>query len=174
MLSMLFLSSILILSVGAVAVSSSLVNGKSVQGATALSSDGGNYTVGKHQPAKRDIRRSLDVESFRKPEISTMSKISLPIMIKLHPPTARPFRLHANMPMRFGRGDFLDDDKAPETTPNMPQRFGRSGEETQQCADCSSFQETSKLPQRLGRQSLYWSLLGTLANAQILKTSLHW
>lgn len=123
---------------------------------------------------KSGIRRSLDLESFNVHVTPTTSKISLPTIIKLYPPTVKPLHLHANMPMRFGRESNPDDDRSPSSIPNMPQRFGRSWEVIQMCTECLGDRETLKLPQKLGRNSLYWSLLRTLANAQLLNTGLHW
>uniref|UniRef100_A0A4W6EJF9 Uncharacterized protein n=1 Tax=Lates calcarifer TaxID=8187 RepID=A0A4W6EJF9_LATCA len=99
-------------------------------------------------------RRSLDLESFNMHVTPTASKISLPSIIRLYPPTAKPLHMHANMPMRFGRESHPGDDKV-----------------IRMCAECPDVHEARnpELPQRFGRNSLYWRLLRTLANEQ-----LHW
>ncbi|XP_051246007.1 pro-FMRFamide-related neuropeptide VF [Dicentrarchus labrax] len=178
MLTTVFLSTLLMLGgLGGAAVSDLQVYGKSIHSdKTLLSSDDGRHTVRKqpHQQAKGEIRRSLDLESFNIHVSPTTSKISLPTIIRLYPPTAKPLHLHANMPMRFGRDSNPGDDRSPNSTPNMPQRFGRSWEVFQMCAECPGVQEPPKSPQGLRRTSLYWSLLRTLANAELLNTGLHW
>ncbi|XP_071356595.1 pro-FMRFamide-related neuropeptide VF [Trachinotus anak] len=145
---------------------------------TLLNSENGGHAVRKqpHQQTNNEIRRSLDLESFNVHVRPTTSKISLPTMIKLYPPTAKPVHMHANMPMRFGRQSELGDDRAPNSNPNMPQRFGRAWEVIRMCAECPDVQEDSNpaLPKRLGRNSLFWSLLRSLATEQLLNTGLHW
>ncbi|XP_027143314.1 pro-FMRFamide-related neuropeptide VF [Larimichthys crocea] len=178
MLTMLVLSTLLMLGgLGGAAASDLQVYGKaSYSDRTFLSSNDGRHVAKKqpHQQTKSGIRRSLDLESFNVHVTPTTSKISLPTIIKLYPPTVKPLHLHANMPMRFGRESNPDDDRSPSSIPNMPQRFGRSWEVIQMCTECLGDRETLKLPQKLGRNSLYWSLLRTLANAQLLNTGLHW
>ncbi|KAI3358022.1 hypothetical protein L3Q82_003041 [Scortum barcoo] len=174
MLTTVFLSALLMLGGLRGAVVSDLqVYGKSIHSdKTLLSSDNGRQV--KKQPhqqqTKSEIRRSLDVDSFNIHVTPTASKISLPTIIKLYPPTAKPLHLHANMPMRFGR-----DSNNDERTPNMPQRFGRSWEVIKVCGECHGVQEAQNklLPQKFGKNSLYWNVFRTLANAQLLDT-LHW
>lgn len=126
--------------------------------------------------AKSEIRRSLDLESFNVHVTPTSSKLNLPTIIRLYPPTATPLHMHANMPMRFGRDSNPGEDRSPNSNPNMPQRFGRSWEVIQMCAECPGVQEAPNpvQPQRFGRKRLYWSLLRTLANAHLLNSGLHW
>lgn len=107
---------------------------------------------------KSNIHRSLDLESFKIQVTPNSSKVSRPTIIKLYPPTAKPLHMHANMPMRFGRGNIPGDDQTPNSTPNMPQRFGRSWKVTL-CAECSGIPDVPKQPHRLVRNSQYWSLL---------------
>ncbi|KAI4818467.1 hypothetical protein KUCAC02_011808 [Chaenocephalus aceratus] len=132
---------------------------------TLLSSDYGRHSARKQQQTKSDIRKSLDLESYKVHVNPTTSRISLPTIIKLHPPTAIPFHLHANMPMRFGRENLPGD----EIT-NLPQRFGRTWD---LCAECREDRE-AQLPQRFGRGSPFWSLLRTMTKAQILNAGLQW
>ncbi|KAK5855264.1 hypothetical protein PBY51_005382 [Eleginops maclovinus] len=163
---------VLLLMLGAVA-SDLQVHGKSINRVkTLLSSDYGRHSVRKQpqQQTKSDIRRSLDQETYKVRLRPTSSRISLPIIIKLHPPTAKPLHLHANMPMRFGRENLPGDERAPNSSPNMPQRFGRSWDT---CAECRDVRE-ALLPQRFGRSSPFWSLLRTMAKAQLVNTGLHW
>ncbi|XP_070703126.1 pro-FMRFamide-related neuropeptide VF [Pempheris klunzingeri] len=180
MLTSVFLLGLLLLGgLGGAATSDSQAYGKSVDSdKILLRSDDGRHTVRKqlHQQSKGEIRRSLDLKSFNIHVSPTTSKISLPSIIRLYPPTAKPLHMHANMPMRFGRESFSGDDRAPNSTPNMPQRFGRSWELTQMCAQCPGVREAPnpEQPQRSGRKSLYWSLLRTLASAQLLNTGWHW
>ncbi|KAF0024686.1 hypothetical protein F2P81_023488 [Scophthalmus maximus] len=82
---------------------------------------------------KSESHRSLDLGSLNMHVTPAISKISLPTIIKLYAPTAKPIHMHVNMPMRFGREKDPDDDKAPNS-PNMPQRFGRSRAVNRLCA----------------------------------------
>ncbi|KAF3833717.1 hypothetical protein F7725_024921 [Dissostichus mawsoni] len=142
---------------------------------TLLSSDYGRHSVRKQQ------------QSYKVHVNPTTSRISLPTIIKLQPPTAIPLHLHANMPMRFGRENLPGD----EIT-NLPQRFGRSwdlcaeclevrgaqlpqrfGRSWDLCAECREDRE-AQLPQRFGRGSPFWSLLRTMTKAQILNAGLQW
>ncbi|KAM6900028.1 pro-FMRFamide-related neuropeptide VF [Xenentodon cancila] len=129
-----------------------------------------------HPQTKSGLRRSLDLESFNIHVTPTTSKISLPTIIKLYPPTAQPLHLHANMPLRFGRDSSPGDDGAQSMIPNMPQRFGRSWEVIRMCAECRSVREASSpvLPQRFGRNSPSWSLLRVLASDRSLNPGLRW
>ncbi|XP_039978358.1 pro-FMRFamide-related neuropeptide VF [Xiphias gladius] len=175
-----FVSALLMLGgLGGVEVSDLQVYGKSVHSDKALlSSENGRHTVREqpHQQTKHEIRRSLDLKSSNMHVTPTTSKISRPSIIKLYPSPTKPLHLHANMPMRSGRESNHDDDKKPNSTPNMPQRFGRSSDVIRMCAECSDVREapTPVLLRRLGRDGLYWSLLWTLANEQFLNTGLHW
>ncbi|XP_047461354.1 pro-FMRFamide-related neuropeptide VF [Mugil cephalus] len=155
------------------------VFGKSIRSDKTVLSGGDNrHTVRKQprQQMKSEIHRSLDLENFNIHVTPPTNKFSLPTIIKLYPPTAKPLHMHANMPMRFGRESDPGDERAPNSTPNMPQRFGRSWEVIRMCAECPEVQEAPNpvLPQRFGRSNPYWSLLRTLASEQLLKTGLHW
>ncbi|CAK6949660.1 LPXRFamide peptide [Scomber scombrus] len=174
MLTAILLSVLLMLGcLGRAAVSDPQVYGKSIHSDKTLpSSNDGRHTVRKqpHQQTKNEISRSLDPNSFNIQVRPTTNRISLPTIIKLYPPTAKPLHHHANMPMRFGRDSDPADDRSPNSTPNLPQRFGRSWEMIHMCADCPDAQAASRpvLSQRFWRNSLYWSLLRTLANTQSL------
>ncbi|CAI5690328.1 unnamed protein product [Oreochromis niloticus] len=152
------------------------VFGKSVRsGKTLLSSNDGTYSVRKqpHQETKNEIHRSLDLESFNIHVAPTTSKFSLPTIIRFYPPTVKPLHLHANMPLRFGR---QSDERTPNSSPNLPQRFGRSWEAIRVCAECPSVRRAPNqlLSQRFERNSPYWKLLRTVASEQLLNTGLHW
>ncbi|XP_040044803.2 pro-FMRFamide-related neuropeptide VF [Gasterosteus aculeatus] len=173
-----FLSALLMLGgLGGEAASDSQVYRKSMNSdRTLLSSNGGGHTVRKqpHQQTTSEIRRSVDLESFRILSTPRTYKISLPNVIKLYPPTATPIHLHANMPMRFGRESDPADDTS--STHNMPQRFGRSWGGIQRCAEGPKIREAPGpvLPQRFGRSSPYRSLLRTLVNKKLFNTGLYW
>ncbi|XP_019946147.1 pro-FMRFamide-related neuropeptide VF [Paralichthys olivaceus] len=175
MLTTVFLSALLMLGgLGGAAVSD--LYGKSIHSdRTLLGGEDVRHTVRRqpHQQTKSEMRRSLDLESFNMRVTPATSKISLPTIIKLYPPTTKPVHMHANMPMRFGRQIDSNEDKAPNS-PNMPQRFGRSRGRI--CPKCPPvrIEPNPELPQRFGRSSLYWSLLKTLATERLLKTGLHW
>ncbi|KAM9737595.1 pro-FMRFamide-related neuropeptide VF [Menidia menidia] len=164
---------------GATAASDLHVFGKSVYRDDSLqSSKDGRHVLRKlpYQQPKSGLRRSLDLESYNVHVRPTTSRISLPTILKLYPPTAKPLHMHANMPMRFGRESSPSDDKVPNSSPNMPQRFGRSWELIQMCAECRGVRDAPSpvLPQRFGRNAPYWSLLRTLASEHLLDTGLHW
>uniref|UniRef100_A0A3Q0QYX8 Pro-FMRFamide-related neuropeptide VF n=1 Tax=Amphilophus citrinellus TaxID=61819 RepID=A0A3Q0QYX8_AMPCI len=155
------------------------VFGKAVHsGKTLLSSSDGTHSARKqpHQEAKSKIHRSLDLESFNVHVAPTTSKFSHPTIVRFYPPTVKPLHLHANMPLRFGRESDPDDERTPNSSPNLPQRFGRSREVTRVCAECPSVRRAPNqvLPQRFGRNSPYWRLLRTVASQQLLNTGLHW
>ncbi|XP_072226213.1 pro-FMRFamide-related neuropeptide VF [Leuresthes tenuis] len=180
MLTTVVLSALLMLGgLGGAAASDLHAFGKSMHSDNALqSSKDGRHTVRKqtHQQAKSGIRRSLDLENFNIHVTPTTSKISLPTIIKLYPPTAKPLHMHANMPMRFGRESSPSDERVPNSSPNMPQRFGRSWKVIRMCAECREVREAPSpvLPQRFGRNAPFWSLLRTLASEQLLNAGLHW
>ncbi|MEQ2163421.1 hypothetical protein GOODEAATRI_029956 [Goodea atripinnis] len=112
------------------------------------------------------------MENFELHVTPATSKMSLPTIIRLYPPTAKPLHMHANMPLRFGRDS--NDERVPNSSPNMPQRFGRSWEVM--CGECREVRDAPSplLPQRFGRNVPYWSLLRTLASEHMLDTGLHW
>ncbi|XP_015229614.1 PREDICTED: pro-FMRFamide-related neuropeptide VF [Cyprinodon variegatus] len=143
---------------------------------TLRSSSDDRYTVRKQQSQQMasGIRRSLDLESFKLHMTPATSRMSLPTIIKLYPPTAKPLHMHANMPLRFGRDS--NDERVPNSSPNMPQRFGRSWELIQMCGECREVRDSPSpvLPQRFGRNIPYWSLLRTLASDDLVDTGLHW
>ncbi|XP_028285291.1 pro-FMRFamide-related neuropeptide VF [Parambassis ranga] len=179
MLTAVMLSALLMLGVGVGAAADLQVYGKSLHGdKTVLGSNEGRHSVRKQprQQTKSEIHRSLDLESFNIQVTPPTSKLSLPTIIKLYPPTAKPLHMHANMPMRFGRQSDPGDDRSPNSTPNMPQRFGRSWELLRMCAECRDTREAANpvLPQRFGRSSPYWTLLRTLATEQLLNTDVNW
>ncbi|XP_055013089.1 pro-FMRFamide-related neuropeptide VF [Boleophthalmus pectinirostris] len=103
---------------------------------------GGHLT---RTPSKNTIHRSLDLEAFNLHVTPTSSRISLPTVIRLYPPTAKPLHLHANMPLRFGRANGPAHDGS--TNPNMPLRFGRN-------SDPARHQPANpNMPLRFGRDS---------------------
>lgn len=134
---------------------------------------------------KNTLHRSLDLESFNIGVTPTASKINLPTIIRLYPPTAKPRHLHANMPLRFGRDNSLDNrnhpsnpnmplrfgrdsdfphDHSSSNNHNMPQRFGRSWKVVQMCRQCTARGKTPRTEQiqTIKRDGVYWSLLQTL------------
>uniref|UniRef100_A0A3P9BUS8 Uncharacterized protein n=1 Tax=Maylandia zebra TaxID=106582 RepID=A0A3P9BUS8_9CICH len=142
------------------------VFGKLVRsGKNLLSSNDGTYSVRKqpHQETKNKIHRSLDLESFNIHVAPTTSKFSLPTIVRFYPPTVKPLHQHANMPLRFGRQSHPSDERTPNSSPNLPQRFGRSWVAIRVL-----------LSQRFERNSPYWKLLRTVAIEQLLNTGLHW
>ncbi|XP_017278134.1 pro-FMRFamide-related neuropeptide VF [Kryptolebias marmoratus] len=178
MLTMVILLALLMLGgLGGAAASDFHVFGKSIHDDETLQSSNDDRHSIRKQPRQQmasGIRRSLDLESFKIHVTPATSKISLPTIIKLYPPTAKPLHMHANMPLRFGRES--SDDRAPNSSPNMPQRFGRSWEVLRMCGECRDIREAQSpvLPQRFGRNVPYWSLLRTLTSEQLLNTGLHW
>ncbi|XP_041822961.1 pro-FMRFamide-related neuropeptide VF [Melanotaenia boesemani] len=180
MLTAVILNVLLLLGgLGGVAASDIHVFGKSIHSDNTMQgSNDGRHTVKKqpYQQTKSGIRRNLDLESFNIHVTPTTSKLSLPTIIKLYPPTVKPLYKHVNMPMRFGRESSPGDDRSPNSNPNLPQRFGRSWEVIRICAKCRNVREAPRLvlPQRFGRNVPYWSLLRTLASEQLLNTGLHW
>ncbi|XP_072303241.1 pro-FMRFamide-related neuropeptide VF [Eucyclogobius newberryi] len=94
-------------------------------------------------PSKNTIHRSLDLEAFNLHVAPTASRINLPTIIRLYPPTAKPLHLHANMPLRFGRANSPDS----PTNPNMPLRFGRDRDSSQ------NHPNIPNMPLRFGRDS---------------------
>lgn len=116
---------------------------------------------------KSSSRRSLGLDTLRMQVAPTASRSSLPTIVRLYPPTDKPLHVHANMPLRFGRGSVAGEDQ----TPNLPQRFGRSWKVLQLCTECLRLR---RLPEQQHRLVQDWSLLRTLANDQVASTGLHW
>uniref|UniRef100_A0A3P9JHX2 Neuropeptide VF precursor n=1 Tax=Oryzias latipes TaxID=8090 RepID=A0A3P9JHX2_ORYLA len=181
MLTTMMLSVLLVLGgLGGAAASDLHVFGKSFHGDDPLESshDSQLDMLRKQlrQQTKRGIRRSLDLESFNICVTPTSSKLNLPTIIKLYPPTAKPLHMHANMPLRFGRESSASDDRVQNSSPNMPQRFGRAWEVLRMCGGCRSVREAPSpvLPQRFGRNTPHWGFLNTLANEQLLNPELRW
>uniref|UniRef100_A0A672FUE4 Uncharacterized LOC115380997 n=1 Tax=Salarias fasciatus TaxID=181472 RepID=A0A672FUE4_SALFA len=143
-----------------------------------LSDPGGRHSVRRqpHQQMKTESRKSLGIDHLNIHVAPTTSRFSLPTIIKLFPPTARPLHMHANMPLRFGRDGNTGDGNGPNLTPNLPQRFGRAREELRVCEKCRQVREATNpvLPQRFGRNIPNWSLLRALASEQLSTTGLHW
>lgn len=113
------------------------------------------------------------MESFNIQVIPTTSKVSHPIIVRLHPPTAKPVHMLINMPMRFGRDSVTGDDQTPNSNPNMPQRFGRSGKGIQLCAECPGVGGILKQPNTLVTNSHYWSLLSRVTKHWLARVSNH-
>ncbi|XP_061597900.1 pro-FMRFamide-related neuropeptide VF isoform X2 [Cololabis saira] len=180
MLTMVILSTLLMLGgVPGAAASDPRVLGQSIRSDNTLkSSCDSRHNVRTQPPPQTNsgLRRSLDVESFSLHVSPTTSKISLPTIIKLYPPTTQPLHWHANMPLRFGRESSSGDDREQSTAPNMPQRFGRSREGIHMCAECRNIYEAPSpvLPQRFGRNAASWRLLRALASGRSLNPGLHW
>ncbi|PWA15431.1 hypothetical protein CCH79_00008432 [Gambusia affinis] len=178
MLAAVILSALLMMGgLGGVAASDFHVFGKSFHNGEILRSSTNDRQSVRKQPLQQipsGLRRSLDLESFKLHMTPATSRNSLPTIIKLYPPTAKPLHMHANMPLRFGRDS--NDERAPNSSPNMPQRFGRSWELIQMCGECREARDAPSpvLPQRFGRNAPYWSLLRTLANEHLLDAGLRW
>ncbi|KAM4550288.1 pro-FMRFamide-related neuropeptide VF [Fundulus diaphanus] len=161
---------------GGAAASDFHVFGKSFHNDEALRSSSDDRHSVRKQPRQQvpsAIRRSLDLESFKLHMTPATSKMSLPTIIKLYPPTAKPLHMHVNMPLRFGRDS--NDERVPNSSPNMPQRFGRSWGLIRLCGECRGVRDALSpvLPQRFGRNVPYWSL-ETLASEHLLESSLQW
>ncbi|XP_014884496.1 pro-FMRFamide-related neuropeptide VF [Poecilia latipinna] len=178
MLTAAILSALLMMGdLGGAAASDFHVFGKSFHNDETLRSSVDDRHSVRKQPRQQvpsGLRRSLDLESFKLHVTPATSRNSLPTIIKLYPPTAKPLHMHANMPLRFGRDS--NDERVPNSSPNMPQRFGRSWELIQMCGECREARDAPSpvLPQRFGRDAPYWSLLRTLASEHLLDAGLHW
>ncbi|XP_022056593.1 pro-FMRFamide-related neuropeptide VF [Acanthochromis polyacanthus] len=155
------------------------VYGKSIHGdKTLLISGDGKQSARKqpHQQMKSEIRRSLDLESYNIHVSPNNYKKSIPTIIRLYPPTAKPIHMHANIPMRFERNNDLRDETESSLSPNKPQRFGKSAQLIKMCADCPYVREAIDpvMPQRFGRNSPYWRFLRSLASERLLNSGLYW
>ncbi|XP_077364346.1 pro-FMRFamide-related neuropeptide VF isoform X2 [Festucalex cinctus] len=124
----------------------------------------------QHQ-TKSELLRSLDLLHLKTNTALTTSKMSLPAIVKLHPPDEKRLHLLTNMPQRFGRESVSDDLKS---TPNKPQRFGRSWEAIPKCAECIGEIQNLEARQRKRRNIPCWRLHPTLARAKLWKMDLHW
>uniref|UniRef100_A0A3Q2YIX3 Uncharacterized protein n=1 Tax=Hippocampus comes TaxID=109280 RepID=A0A3Q2YIX3_HIPCM len=117
-----------------------------------------------HNQKKSEALRSLDLEHFKIDVVPTTSETSLPAAVGPHPPDAKPLHLLKNMPQRFGRQSVPDDAKS---TPNKPQRFGRSWEVIPKCAKCVGEILNPEACQRWTRNNLCWRLLRTLSRENL-------
>ncbi|XP_051520166.1 pro-FMRFamide-related neuropeptide VF isoform X1 [Myxocyprinus asiaticus] len=115
-------------------------------------SDPNRFTWGEFPENAQEIPRSLEIEDFTLDVAPTSGRVSSPTILRLHPLTAKPAHLHANLPLRFGRDAQAGaGDRAPKSTINLPQRFGRS------CTMCarSGTGPSATLPQRFGRRNVF-------------------
>uniref|UniRef100_A0A3B3ZSU6 Uncharacterized protein n=1 Tax=Periophthalmus magnuspinnatus TaxID=409849 RepID=A0A3B3ZSU6_9GOBI len=149
-------------SLGGAAASQVQIYGKSVYGGLRS-----GYVGRQTARGKNTIHRSLDLEAFNLHVTPTASKISLPTIIRLYPPTAKPLHLHANMP-DFAHNHHVIPNMPLRNTPTMPQRFGRAGKMFHVCPPCSDGEET----QETQRDGLYWSLI--LMNVMLIEYVLLW
>ncbi|XP_076005855.1 pro-FMRFamide-related neuropeptide VF [Genypterus blacodes] len=150
----------------AVSASDLQVHGKTLHSQKSLLHSDDTMREQLHEQKKSKIRRILDTESFNIYVMPTAGRISLPTIIKLHPPTIKPLHKHPNMPMRFGRQMEGGGDRLPSSTVNLPQRFGRSRTVVPKCTGCQNAP-----PQMSQRNGLLWSLLRNLVTTQSLNRS---
>ncbi|KAL7829909.1 hypothetical protein AOLI_G00307940 [Acnodon oligacanthus] len=107
----------------------------------------------------QDIPRSLEMEEFAFNVLPTSARASSPTILRLHPISAKPSHLHANLPLRFGREAYIE--RTPKSSINLPQRFGRSQEgdltSGQPCNECRRAESppSATLPQRFGRRNIF-------------------
>ncbi|XP_076863928.1 pro-FMRFamide-related neuropeptide VF [Brachyhypopomus gauderio] len=106
----------------------------------------------------QDTPRSLEMEDFTFSVVPTSGRVNSPTILRLHPISAKPSHLHANLPLRFGREAYVE--RTPKSSINLPQRFGRSqvAESFEQvCTECRRAQvpPSATLPQRFGRRNAY-------------------
>ncbi|XP_066531755.1 pro-FMRFamide-related neuropeptide VF [Hoplias malabaricus] len=107
--------------------------------------------------SNQDIPRSLEMEEFSFNVVPTSGRMSSPTILRLHPISAKPSHLHANLPLRFGRDAYIE--RTPKSSINLPQRFGRSQSvdltSGQLCTECRRESPPSAtLPQRFGRRNI--------------------
>ncbi|KAK9957768.1 hypothetical protein ABG768_011986 [Culter alburnus] len=115
-------------------------------------SDPNRFTWGPFPENAQEIPRSLEIEDFTLNVAPTSGRVSSPTILRLQPIMAKPSHLHANLPLRFGRdAQASTGDRAPKSTINLPQRFGRS------CTMCvrSGTGPSATLPQRFGRRNIF-------------------
>ncbi|XP_060759947.1 pro-FMRFamide-related neuropeptide VF [Neoarius graeffei] len=86
----------------------------------------GNITITRRIFLKTNeaFPRNLEMEKSTLSMAPTSSKINSPTILHLYQPLAKPAPAHASLPLRFGRAHLQ---WVPETSINLPQRFGRSG-----------------------------------------------
>ncbi|NP_001076418.1 pro-FMRFamide-related neuropeptide VF precursor [Danio rerio] len=110
------------------------------------------FTWGQFSENAQEIPRSLEIQDFTLNVAPTSGGASSPTILRLHPIIPKPAHLHANLPLRFGRdAQPGTGDRAPKSTINLPQRFGRS------CTMCarSGTGPSATLPQRFGRRNIF-------------------
>ncbi|XP_063041421.1 pro-FMRFamide-related neuropeptide VF [Engraulis encrasicolus] len=105
-------------------------------------------------------RRSFNIEDFPLTVVPTSARVSSPLVLRLHPPVAKPSHLNANLPLRFGRSSETTESEqikeqhqtsSKSSFLNLPQRFGRQQEDCSRCAR-SGAPPSATLPQRFGRR----------------------
>ncbi|KAG9280049.1 pro-FMRFamide-related neuropeptide VF [Astyanax mexicanus] len=107
----------------------------------------------------QDVPRSLEMEELSFNVVPTSGRASSPTILRLHPISAKPSHLHANLPLRFGREVFIQ--RTPKSAINLPQRFGRSQDPDpssgQLCTECRRAESppSATLPQRFGRRNIF-------------------
>ncbi|KAK7139191.1 hypothetical protein R3I93_016352 [Phoxinus phoxinus] len=117
-----------------------------------LDSDPNRFTWGQFPENAQEIPRSLNIEDFALDEAPTSGRVSSPTILRLHPIMAKPAHMHANLPLRFGRDAQVGTgDRAPKSTINLPQRFGRS---CTMCARAGSA-PSATFPQKFGRRNIF-------------------
>ncbi|XP_034150733.1 pro-FMRFamide-related neuropeptide VF isoform X1 [Esox lucius] len=129
-----------------------------------MTNDNSGYIVRQRRYPKTSIEipRSLEMDEIKINVVPTSSKvISAPTMVRLYLPPVKPSRIHATLPLRFGRDFQPDDTHSPKSTLNLPQRFGRSQASgatiPTSCSECSRVGSapSATLPQRFGRKEFY-------------------
>ncbi|XP_077051735.1 pro-FMRFamide-related neuropeptide VF [Siphateles boraxobius] len=117
-----------------------------------LDSDPNRFTWGQFPENAQEIPRSLNIEDFALDVAPTSSRVSSPTILRLHPIIPKPAHLHVNLPLRFGRdAQESTGDRAPKSTINLPQRFGRF------CTMCGRVGNapSATLPQKVGRRNIF-------------------
>ncbi|XP_061521611.1 LOW QUALITY PROTEIN: pro-FMRFamide-related neuropeptide VF [Phycodurus eques] len=113
---------------------------------------------------KCEMRRSLNPEHFKIDLAPTTRRMSLPTTVELHPPAVKPPHQLTTMPLYALGAKDPGDYKSP---PNKPQRFGRSWEGIEKCAEYVREFQNPEAPQRQRINILCWSLLQMLARAKL-------
>ncbi|KAG1948816.1 pro-FMRFamide-related neuropeptide VF [Pimephales promelas] len=117
-----------------------------------IDSDPNRFKWGQFPENTLEIPRSLNIEDFALDVAPTSGRVSSPTILRLHPIIAKPAHLHANLPLRFGRDEQAGTgDRAPKSTINLPQRFGRS------CTMCvrSENAPSTTITQKFGRRKIF-------------------